>query len=53
MISGSSVANTVTTGTFTIPIMKKTGLPVKAGAVEVAASVNGQLCRQLWVQQHS
>jgi len=44
MISGSSVANTVTTGTFTIPIMKKTGLPaVKAGAVEVSASVNGQI----------
>tara|TARA_Y100001970_G_scaffold274910_1_gene375399 strand:+ start:53 stop:2419 length:2367 start_codon:yes stop_codon:yes gene_type:complete len=44
LISGSSVANTVTTGTFTIPIMKKTGLPsVKAGAVEVAASVNGQI----------
>ena len=33
LISGSSVANTVTTGTFTIPIMKKTGLtPTKAGA---------------------
>ena len=44
LISGSSVANTVTTGTFTIPIMKKTGFPaVKAGAVEVAASVNGQI----------
>ena len=44
MISGSSVANTVTTGTFTIPIMKKTGLSaVKAGAIEVASSVNGQL----------
>ncbi len=44
MISGSSVANTVTTGAFTIPIMKKTGLSaVKAGAIEVAASVNGQL----------
>ena len=44
LISGSSVANTVTTGTFTIPIMKKTGLPaVKAGAIEVAASVNGQI----------
>ena len=44
LISGSSVANTVTTGTFTIPIMKRTGLPaVKAGAVEVAASVNGQI----------
>ncbi|MBA1338084.1 MAG: TRAP-type uncharacterized transport system [Pelagibacterales bacterium] len=44
LISGSSVANTVTTGTFTIPIMKKTGLSaVKAGAIEVAASVNGQM----------
>ena len=44
LISGSSVANTVTTGTFTIPIMKKTGLSaVKAGAIEVAASVNGQI----------
>ena len=44
LISGSSVANTVTTGTFTIPIMKKTGLtPTKAGAIEVAASVNGQI----------
>lgn len=44
MISGSSVANTVTTGAFTIPIMKKTGLSaVKSGAIEVAASVNGQL----------
>jgi len=44
LISGSSVANTVTTGTFTIPIMKKSGLPaVIAGAIEVAASVNGQI----------
>ena len=44
LISGSSVANTVTTGTFTIPIMKKTGLSaVKSGAIEVAASVNGQM----------
>ena len=44
LISGSSVANTVTTGTFTIPIMKRSGLPaIKAGAVEVAASVNGQI----------
>jgi len=44
LISGSSVANTVTTGTFTIPIMKKSGLPaVKAGDIEVAASVNGQI----------
>lgn len=44
VISGSSTANTVTTGTFTIPLMKKVGYPgVKAGATEVAASVNGQL----------
>lgn len=44
MISGSSIANTVTTGTFTIPLMKKTGYPPeKAAAVEVASSTNGQL----------
>ena len=44
MISGSSIANTVTTGTFTIPIMKKSGMPArKAGAVEVAASTDGQI----------
>ena len=44
MISGSSIANTVTTGTFTIPIMKKTGFSQeKAGAIEVSSSVNGQL----------
>ncbi len=44
IISGSSTANAVTTGTFTIPLMKKTGLPAyKAAAVEVAASTNGQL----------
>lgn len=44
LISGSSIANVVTTGTFTIPLMKKVGLPPeKAGAVEVAASTNGQL----------
>jgi len=44
MISGSSVANTVTTGTFTIPIMKKTGFSKeKAGAIEVSSSVNGQI----------
>ncbi|QPC43911.1 TRAP transporter permease [Kaustia mangrovi] len=42
--SGSSIANTVTTGTFTIPLMKRTGFPPeKAGAVEVASSTNGQL----------
>ena len=44
LISGSSIANTVTTGTFTIPMMKRTGFSAeKAGAVEVAASVNGQI----------
>ena len=44
LISGSSIANTVTTGTFTIPIMKKTGFSKeKAGAIEVSASVNGQI----------
>ena len=44
MISGSSIANTVTTGTFTIPIMKKTGFSQeKAGAIEVSSSVNGQI----------
>lgn len=44
IISGSSIANTVTTGTFTIPLMKKLGFPKhKAAAVEVAASTNGQL----------
>ncbi|MFA7437160.1 TRAP transporter permease [Castellaniella sp.] len=44
VISGSSTANVVTTGTFTIPLMKRVGYPaVKAGATECAASVNGQL----------
>ena len=44
LISGSSIANVVTTGTFTIPLMKKVGFPgTKAGAVEVASSTNGQL----------
>jgi len=43
-ISGSSIANTVTTGAMTIPLMKKVGFkPHAAGAVEVAASTNGQL----------
>jgi TRAP transporter 4TM/12TM fusion protein len=43
-ISGSSIANVVTTGTFTIPVMRSIGIPaVKAGAIEVAASTNGQL----------
>ena len=44
LYSGSSIANVVTTGTFTIPLMKRTGFPPeKAGAVEVASSTNGQL----------
>ncbi len=44
LISGSSIANVVTTGTFTIPLMKRVGFPAeKAGAVEVASSVNGQI----------
>ena len=44
MISGSSIANVVTTGTFTIPVMRRIGMPaVKAGAIEVAASTNGQV----------
>lgn len=44
VISGSSIANVVTTGTFTIPLMKRVGYrPDKAGAVESAASVDGQI----------
>ncbi len=44
LISGSSIANVVTTGTFTIPLMKRVGFtPEKAGSVEVASSVNGQI----------
>jgi len=44
LVSGSSIANVVTTGTFTIPLMKKVGFKAeKAGAVEVACSTNGQL----------
>ncbi len=43
-INGSAVANVVTTGTFTIPLMKKTGYSKEfAGAVEATASVGGQL----------
>lgn len=44
MISGSSVANVTTTGTFTIPLMKRTGYPPHfAGAVEASASTMGQI----------
>jgi len=44
LVSGSSIANIVTTGPFTIPLMKKTGYPPKkAAAIEVASSTDGQL----------
>jgi TRAP transporter 4TM/12TM fusion protein len=44
VISGSSVSNVVSGGIFTIPMMKRTGLSgVKAGAIETASSVNGQI----------
>ena len=44
LVSGSSIANVVTTGTFTIPLMRRVGFSAeKAGAVEVASSTNGQL----------
>ncbi|MEM7636502.1 MAG: TRAP transporter fused permease subunit, partial [Pseudomonadota bacterium] len=44
LYSGSSISNVVTTGTFTIPLMKRTGFSAeKSGAVEVASSTNGQL----------
>ena len=44
MVSGSSVGNTVTTGSVTIPMMKKTGYPPEfAGAVEASASTGGQI----------
>ncbi|WP_231243020.1 TRAP transporter fused permease subunit [Ehrlichia canis] len=44
MMSGSSVANTITIGSFTIPLMKKMGLSSeKAAAIEVSAGVNGQI----------
>ncbi len=44
VISGSSIANVVTTGTFTMPMMKRVGFSAeKAGAIEVASSVNGQI----------
>ncbi|MDO4905271.1 MAG: TRAP transporter permease [Lautropia sp.] len=44
VVSGSSVANVVSTGIFTIPLMKRAGYGgVKAGAIETMASVNGQV----------
>jgi TRAP transporter 4TM/12TM fusion protein len=44
IVSGSSVSNVVSGGIFTIPLMKRTGYPgVKAGAIEAASSINGQI----------
>jgi TRAP transporter 4TM/12TM fusion protein len=44
LVSGSAIANVVTTGTFTIPLMKRSGFtPAKAAAIEVSSSINGQL----------
>jgi TRAP transporter 4TM/12TM fusion protein len=49
-MSGSAVANVVTTGAFTIPLMKKNGYkPHVAGAVEAVASTGGQIMPPLWV----
>ena len=44
LVNGSAVANVVTAGSFTIPMMKKTGIPAHvAGAIEAVASTGGQL----------
>jgi len=44
IVSGSSVSNVVSGGIFTIPLMKRTGYSgVKAGAIEAASSINGQI----------
>jgi len=44
VVSGSSVSNVVSGGIFTIPMMKRTGLSgIKAGAIETASSINGQI----------
>ena len=54
VISGSSIANVVTTGTFTIPLMKRVGYRAdKAAAVEVAGSVNGQIMPPVMGRQPS
>lgn len=53
-ISGSSVANVVTSGAFTIPMMKNLGYKKEfAGAVEAAASTGGQLMPPVMGQRHS
>ena len=47
IISGSSVANVVTAGTFTIPLMKRVGYsPVKAGAIEAPPASTARSCRR-------
>ena len=47
-LSGSAVANVATTGTFTIPLMRRAGFkPFFAGAIEAAASTGGQLMRPI------
>ena len=52
MINGSAAANVVTTGAFTIPLMKSIGYsPRFAAAVEAVASTGGKLCRRLWVRR--
>lgn len=54
MVSGSSVGNTVTTGSVTIPMMKKTGYrPEFAGAVEAASSTGGQIMPPSWALRRS
>ncbi len=53
-VSGSSVANTVSTGSFTIPLMKSLGYrPEFAGAVEAAASTGGQIMPPIWAPRPS
>ena len=53
-ISGSAVANTVGTGSITIPLMKRVGFSAKfAGAVEAAASTGGQLMPPIMEREHS
>lgn len=50
-INGAAVANVVSTGAFTIPLMKKIGYHRNfAGAVEASASVGGEFCHRLWAR---
>lgn len=51
MMNGSAIANVATTGTITIPLMKRTGYQKEfAGAVEATASTGGQFCPPLWAR---